>query len=925
MRRHIDHRRGGTRLLRAALAALVTAPLVLAGAVRPAAAQPDETLAELHIDALEPRVVVEDGDQLLRITGTLTNTSDRSIAEISVRAQRGEPLRTTDETLASLRGGSETNSGSSEFMPVASPLDSGESTEFTVSVPVSGADGLQISEPGVYPLLMNVNGMPDYGNQARIATADLLLPVLGVPGGASAEPSVQPATTLIWPLADEPRVIRNGADGETVLTDDELASSLVGDGRLAMLLNAMSDSVPPASELSRSICFAVDPDLLVTVDAMQDGYQVRSGTGELVDGVGAAAAGVWLHRLRDVAQGRCLVAMPYADADLVALSRADRPDLIELALDRGATVVEEVVGTRPMENLVWPADGVLDEQTLDTLVEAGVTSTLLHPRSLAEAPPQLTSTSVQTTVETETPPVAIQLDPLVGDVLAGSTTTGWRPQSMVAAAGSTVPPGVRDPLQDVLSMLAFRAIGDSSAAPATRMVIAPPRRWQPEAEDLSILIGELGRLFESGLAVPAPLAEGLDAPEGTSALSYPPEAGAAELQPSVSAEVSRAATLVQEFESAMSADPSVPPESRTEPVDLVQPVELGLLRGMSSSLRGNEQAAMNVVNRAVDELSRLRDRVQVNDPGIPLSLAASDSPLPLSVTNDLPVDIRVQVTLENSPGLRAASVQEFAVPAHNSRAIRVPAEVSRSGQFTTDVALRTPDGTELGSPVRFVVMSTAYGTLTLILTIVAGATLILLVTYRLVRRIRAGRAGGPVDTEDANARKPPEGAEESAGSESDRGPSESGTSSDTDDARPDGSDAHESDARGSDADGSAAPRSHSDGSAADESDTKGLDTEGLDTGGSAEETSDGRHQGRSADAGSSVSRPSEPGSAGVHSADATSSDPQASDAASADSAAANEDESRSTTETWLSAERAGVGSDEPGTRRGATSGKRSGE
>ncbi|ASO23180.1 hypothetical protein FHR81_003842 [Actinoalloteichus hoggarensis] len=741
MRRHIDHRGGGARRLLGALtAALVSMPLMLAGAVPPAAAQADETLAELDIDVLEPRVVTEDGDPMLRITGTLTNTSDRSIAEISIRAQRGEPLRGTDAALTSLRGGSETNSGSSAFHPVASPLDAGRSTEFAVTIPVSGADGLQITEPGVYPLLMNVNGMPDYGNQARIATADLLLPVLGVPGVRSAEPSAQPATTLIWPLADEPRVVRDGADGATVLTDDTLASSLVGEGRLAMLLTAMEQSVPPASELSRSICFAVDPDLLETVDAMQGGYQVRSGGGDLVDGVGAAAAEYWLLRLRDVAQGRCVVAMPYADADLVALSRADRPDLIDLAMRRGAEVVEEVVGTRPMEGFVWPADGVLDEQTLDTLVETGVTATLLHPRSLPDAPSQLTATTVVTSVETETPPVAIQLDPLVSDVLSGSPTTGWQPQSMVAQAGSTVPPGVRDPLQDVLSMLAFRAIGDAGATPATRMVIAPPRRWQPTAEELSILIDELGRLFEAGLAVPAPLAEGLDVPEGASALSYPPEAGAAELEASVAAEVSRAATQVQEFESAMSADPSVPPESRTEPVDLIQPIELGLLRGMSSSLRGDERAAMSVVDRAIGELGMLRDRVQVNDPGIPLSLAASDSPLPLAVTNDLPVDIRVQVMLENSPGLRAASVQEFAVPAHNSRAIRVPAEVNRSGQFTTDVALRTPGGTELGTPVRFVVMSTAYGTLTLVLTIVAGATLILLVTYRLVRRVRAGRA-----------------------------------------------------------------------------------------------------------------------------------------------------------------------------------------
>ena len=40
---------------------------------------------------------------------------------------------------------------------------------------------LDISEPGVYPLLVNVNGTPDYGEPARLDDARFLLPVLGVP------------------------------------------------------------------------------------------------------------------------------------------------------------------------------------------------------------------------------------------------------------------------------------------------------------------------------------------------------------------------------------------------------------------------------------------------------------------------------------------------------------------------------------------------------------------------------------------------------------------------------------------------------------------------------------------------------------------------------------------------------------------------
>ncbi len=54
---------------------------------------------------------------------------------------------------------------------------------FTLSYPVRGDRGtvLQIDEPGIYPLLVNVNGTPDYGAPARLDDARFLLPVLGVP------------------------------------------------------------------------------------------------------------------------------------------------------------------------------------------------------------------------------------------------------------------------------------------------------------------------------------------------------------------------------------------------------------------------------------------------------------------------------------------------------------------------------------------------------------------------------------------------------------------------------------------------------------------------------------------------------------------------------------------------------------------------
>jgi hypothetical protein len=68
--------------------------------------------------------------------------------------------------------------------------------------------------------------------------------------------------------------------------------------------------------------------------------------------------------------------------------------------------------------------------------------------------------------------------------------------------------------------------------------------------------------------------------------------------------------------------------------------------------------------------------------------------------------------------------------------VRVSAEVTRSGTFTVQAAVRTPDGELLGPPSRLRVRSTAYGTITGWLTAIAGGLLVLLAGRRIWRRVR---------------------------------------------------------------------------------------------------------------------------------------------------------------------------------------------
>ena len=147
---------------------------------------------------------------------------------------------------------------------------------------------------------------------------------------------------------------------------------------------------------------------------------------------------------------------------------------------------------------------------------------------------------------------------------------------------------------------------------------------------------------------------------------------------------------------------------------------------------------MAEVSGRLDELS---GSVRIAAPPGPYTLASSDSPLLLTVQNDLPVSIDVRLGLEETPGLRTGLVGVQQVPARSNRQFVVPAEVTRAGAFSIDARLTTPGGTPLGQPSTLQLQSTAFGTVTVALTAGAGAVLVLLVVRRVVRRIRPSRAG----------------------------------------------------------------------------------------------------------------------------------------------------------------------------------------
>ncbi len=300
---------------------------------------------QVRLDRVSPDLVTTTSDPMLTVTATVTNVGDRPVRDVVARLEHAPAVASSAGLRTNLGGGTDQFQPVGEFINVSGELQRGQAVGFTLTFPIrsAAAPSLGIDQPGVYPMLVNVNGTPDYGEPARLDDARFLLPVLGAPpapageagdplAGVVAPDTTRPvAVTMLWPLADRPRLAPGVPGGTTPvrLMNDDLAVSLAPGGRLDTLVAAAefatSQPVDPGGDVGRALCLAIDPDLLVTVNAMTAGYVVADapdGLGTAAHpGTGQAAAVAWLDRLRALARRMCVVATPYAQADLGALQR----------------------------------------------------------------------------------------------------------------------------------------------------------------------------------------------------------------------------------------------------------------------------------------------------------------------------------------------------------------------------------------------------------------------------------------------------------------------------------------------------------------------------------------------------------------------------------------------------------------------------
>ena len=746
----------------AGLAALLAAPAAVPHA---RAGEPGATpFLQVRIDHVTPDVVSTTSQAAVTVSGMVTNVGDRLVRDVMVRLEHAAAVNSSAGLRSNLDGATDQYQPGSNFVTIAPELQRGQGAEFTLSAPVHSAasPSLGLDRPGVYPVLVNVNGTPDYGEPARLDNARFLLPVVGLPPDPTdksvdaTSSVVAPDTskpvqlTMLWPLADRPR-LSPGAPGGTVpvrLTDDELATSLATGGRLDILLAAVefatSREVDPDGAVGRSLCLAVDPDLLVTVNAMTAGYVVADPAGGVVRQVGAethagtgqAAATTWLARLRTLARQTCVTPTVYAEADLDALRRVNDPGLSAIAVDTAGDIVDRILGVTSVRGATLLPDGPLTNRSADLLNADGPTVAISAAGfSAHDAGGDAPATADLAPRRLCPHLVNAPFDPAVGAALAAAGTDPIAPTYLDAALAVRLHHDSSTARrEDALGALLWRALQPNVATRSE--ILLPPASWNLQTDDAQAVLSTVAAAVRSGLAVPRPLPVVVTAAESAAGALQPldsPTTVRGRFDDDVVAKMKGSLSRLWGLTSALTVD------ARTglTGVQYTAPLREDMLRAISQEERpdtrnGLAHRRVETVGRAIDDLF---GAVTIVNPGGSYTLATEHSPLPLALHNGLAVPIRVRLQVDAPPGMRVTDVGEVELPP-GYLPLRVPIEVNFTQRVAVDVSLRTPDGLSLGEPARLSVHSNAYGKVLFAFTLTAAAVLITLAGRRLWHRFR---------------------------------------------------------------------------------------------------------------------------------------------------------------------------------------------
>lgn len=748
-------------LLRTAVVALLMATLAVLAP--PAAAAPatvpvpaladdpaddardPERPVRIEVSRFEPRTVTP--GSLVTVTGTLTNTGTAPVEDVNVRLQRGDVLLSRAELAAEDLDPDPATAVEPPFQTIEGRIEPGGELDFSYTV---DSAELRLDRDGVYPVLLNVNGTID-GDARRVG--ELSTYVVQQPLG----PTARTAVAWLWPLTE-----RTHRDASGRFVDDGLAESVSDGGRLDRALGVIErlprSTLPGAgaTEPALPVTLAIDPALVEALQRMAAGdYEVAGG-----QGTGTDEAAAFLERLRAVAAVHPVVALPYGDVDVDALDAAGLGDVVTRSLPgtpagtaqdppgspagtsaeetllpaggsdvpaeevpapedgAGARILAEALEVEPRTDLAWAPGGTLSAGTLARLGEGGIDEVVLAPGAVTTGESagglQDPTAAAPVTLTTADGPVdALVADARLSDVVARSELTDGGP---------------RLAQQRYLAELALLTAQAPPGSEQT-VLVAPPREIDAGPDGVGAMMADTATLPWLRAAT----VQSLSAGPRTEAGELLEPVDQVRLDPAGLAVVDEVVAARDDLAGAVEGDPAL----------ALQAFDAAVARATSVAWRDDPAGFRAAADDLAATMQRLRNGVTLLAPADgTYTLASSDAPLVLTVRNDLPFAVRVLPQVR-SRGNRAISVGDVGVQvlAPDSRTVlQVPITMRQSGGVTVTAALTTPGGGALGERVELQVRSTAYGPISLIITIGAAALLALLFLRRLVHFLLRRRA-----------------------------------------------------------------------------------------------------------------------------------------------------------------------------------------
>ena len=720
------------------LAALLAGLLGLAVAGAPpgrAARRADLHPVRVVIDAIAPPSATP--ADTVTVSGTLINTGPQELGGLALLAGVGPRLTNRGQLATDLKSPPALRRVLTTLEPPGAPssLAAGESAPFTLRFSLK-ANGLAAAEADVLPLQVRVDGSAAGVQRYSLGQADTFLPYF--PGPVSAPLRV----SWLWPLDGPPAL-----DAAGRISQPDVPATFGAGGRLQRLLSLGSPPPPPARGPAQPpqpyapVTWVVEPSLLQTADAAgRDGWRRTPGTGpgsrpaagspSASPGQGGAespadpGARRWSADLAAATAGRDVLALPYGDPDAVAEVRAGLTETLVRANALGrATVAAALPRAHLLAGVGWPAGGAVDQATVEALSGAGDTTVVLDGAQLPPGPTATVGTpSMIGAVDTRGAPLrALAADPDAARLLA---------------AGGRDAPSARMAVQRLLALLALVVDEAPNSASNRDLLLAPPRGLDPPADWGRMVLHDTAAMPWLR-AVPLSATAGDPAGNRAGLQPYPAEARAAELPVGA---LAGAADSVDSLQNVIGdARSMLPDDALTRPLDeaLDRAASVGWRPGTGPGPAGSTQLRRQVAAQVAGLLGGVRVAAAGQ-----ITLTSRTGTVPVTVENSLdePVSVRLALVSADRTKLRPAAAQLVSVPAGHKQRVLLAASTQRAGTFRVQLDLSTPGGRQI-STASLVVHSTAYGLITLAITLSALAVLVLALLIRVGRRL-AARAGG---------------------------------------------------------------------------------------------------------------------------------------------------------------------------------------